>query len=274
MTANKTAVRGDISELLVIMDRLRDPVGGCPWDLEQDFRSIAPYTLEEAYEVVDAIETDDAGALRDELGDLLFQVVFHARLASEAGWFGFSDVVEGIVGKMLRRHPHVFADAVVADAGAQTLAWEAHKRRERGETESVLAGVPLALPALTRAGKLQQKAARVGFDWPAIDGVFDKVSEELAELRAETARQGAGQAVFEEAGDLLFAVVNLLRHAGIDPEAALRAGNRKFERRFRHVEASCRAQGQDIGTAELETLERHWQRAKAAERGEGGDGAV
>jgi MazG family protein len=255
------------------MDRLRDPVRGCPWDLQQDFRTIAPYTLEEAYEVVDAIETNDAAALCDELGDLLFQVVFHARLATERGWFDFAAVVDGIVDKMLRRHPHVFSDAAVADAEEQTLAWEAHKSRERGVQDSLLDGVPLALPALTRAHKLQQKAARAGFDWPDISGVLDKVVEELSELRAEIPRQENRQALFEESGDLLFAVVNLLRHAGIDPEAALRAGNRKFERRFQRIEAFCRDAGQDPAEAGLETLERYWRLAKDAERRGGEDPA-
>jgi MazG family protein len=256
----------DIATLLALMDRLRDPDGGCPWDLQQDFHSIAPYTLEEAYEVVDAIEAGDAPALRDELGDLLFQVVFHARLASEAGWFAFPDVVAGIVDKMLRRHPHVFGDAIIEDAEAQTRAWEAHKRRERGARDSLLDGVPHALPALTRAYKLQQKAARAGFDWPSVDGVLDKVGEELAELRAELGRPDDAR-LFEEGGDLLFAVVNLLRHAGIDPEAALRAGSRKFTRRFRQVEAQCRAAGRDVSATGLETLERYWQQAKSGERG-------
>lgn len=268
MPTEETDARKYIDVLLGIMDRLRSPDGGCPWDLQQDFRTIAPYTLEEAYEVVEAIESGDAGALRDELGDLLFQVVFHARLASEAGWFDFADVAEAISAKMLRRHPHVFADAVVVDAAAQTLAWEAHKRAERGAQESLLDGVPQSLPALTRACKLQQKAARVGFDWPDIGGVLDKVVEELAELRAEIARRADSQAQLEEAGDLLFAVVNLLRHAGLDPETALRAGNRKFERRFRLVEAACRTAGLDIADTDIDVLESFWRQAKQAERGE------
>lgn len=270
MTVNNNSdAAADVSALLALMARLRDPDGGCPWDLQQDFRSIAPYTLEEAYEVVDAIEANDAGALRDELGDLLFQVVFHAQLASEAGWFDFPGVVGGIVEKMLRRHPHVFADAVVADADAQTLAWESHKRGERGAQCSLLDGVPQALPALTRAYKLQQKAARAGFDWPDIRGVLDKVNEELAEFRAAYAHQESDQALLEESGDLLFAVVNLLRHAGIDPETALRAGNRKFERRFRHVEAACRCAGLEPASAGLDTLEEMWEQAKRSEAGDG-----
>jgi len=266
MSAIKSHGQQNLSVLLEIMTRLRDPNGGCPWDLQQDFRSIAPYTLEEAYEVVDAIEAGDSSALQDELGDLLFQVVFHAQLASEAGWFDFTAVVDGIVSKMVRRHPHVFADAVVEDAEAQTRAWEAHKRIEQGDQDSLLDGVPQALPALTRAHKLQQKAARAGFDWPDIGGVLAKVSEELDELRAEILLQDNREALLEESGDLLFAVVNLLRHAGVDPEAALRAGNRKFERRFQQIEALCRESGQELATAGLETLERYWQMAKDAER--------
>jgi ATP diphosphatase len=266
MSAIKSHGQQNLSVLLEIMTRLRDPNGGCPWDLQQDFRSIAPYTLEEAYEVVDAIEAGDSSALQDELGDLLFQVVFHAQLASEAGWFDFAAVVDGIVSKMVRRHPHVFADAVVEDAEAQTRAWEAHKRVEKGEQDSLLDGVPQVLPALTRARKLQQKAARAGFDWPDIGGVLVKVSEELEELRAEILLRDNREALLEESGDLLFTVVNLLRHAGVDPEAALRAGNRKFERRFQRIEALCRESGQEVAAAGLETLERFWQRAKDAER--------
>jgi ATP diphosphatase len=253
------------------MARLRDPADGCPWDLQQDFHSIAPYTLEEAYEVVDAIEAGRPDELRTELGDLLFQVVFHAQLASETGWFDFDDVVQGICDKMTRRHPHVFADAVIDDAEAQTRAWEQHKQQERGEQDSVLAGVPVALPALARACKLQGRAARVGFDWPDADGVAAKVVEELAELRHEMACQAGAEALTDEAGDLLFAAVNLVRHAGIDPELALRQGNRKFERRFRRVEAMCAADGVDIVAAGIDTLERYWQRVKVKERGgEGG----
>jgi len=265
MPVSNTRNRKDVSALLEIMARLRDPEDGCPWDLQQDFQSIAPYTLEEAYEVVDAIETGDPEALCDELGDLLFQVVFHAQLASEAGWFDFPAVVEGIVGKMVRRHPHVFAGAVVTDAEAQTRAWEAHKHEERGVQDSLLAGVPLSLPALSRARKLQLKAARAGFDWTDIGGVLAKVAEELDELRAELQAQDNRQALLEECGDLLFAVVNLLRHACVDPETALRAGNRKFERRFHRVEALCREAGVDVSGAALETLERFWQMAKDAE---------
>ncbi len=257
-----------IHSLLQIMSRLRDPVDGCPWDLQQDFHSIAPYTLEEAYEVVDAIEAGQPDELRAELGDLLFQVVFHAQLASEAGWFDFDDVVQGICDKMTRRHPHVFADAVIDDAEAQTHAWEQHKQQERGKQDSVLAGVPVTLPALARANKLQGRAARVGFDWPDVGGVAAKVAEELAELRYEIDSQAGPEAVTDEAGDLLFAAVNLVRHAGIDPELALRQGNRKFERRFRQLEAMCAADGVEISTAGIDTLERYWQSVKEKERSE------
>lgn len=251
-----------IDGLLEVMARLRDPKSGCPWDLEQDFRSIAPYTLEETYEVVDAIERNDAADLRDELGDLLFQVVFHARMAEECGWFGFSDVAESICNKMVRRHPHVFADEKVADAAAQTEAWEKHKQRERPVSRGLLHDVPVALPAVTRALKLQKRAARAGFDWPDIQGVYAKVEEELAELKGETDAGGPDAAILEECGDLLFAVVNLARHAGVDPERALREANGKFERRFGKVEAQCRAAGQAVGDTDAATLEAYWEKAK------------
>jgi len=256
-----------MNRLLEIMRRLRNPAGGCPWDLEQDFRSIAPYTIEEAYEVADAIARDAADDLREELGDLLFQVVFHAQMASEAGWFGFDDVLEGICEKMIRRHPHVFAGETIETAEAQTHAWEQHKARERGVTDSLLDGVPLALPALTRAAKLQRRASRAGFDWPTIHGVADKIEEELDEFRREI-DTGAGQdALMDEAGDLLFATVNLLRHAGIDPEAALRRGNEKFSERFRRVEAMCRSAGQVLEQTDLDTLDAYWDRVKELEAG-------
>ncbi|MEN8108565.1 MAG: nucleoside triphosphate pyrophosphohydrolase [Pseudomonadota bacterium] len=255
-----------IQTLLDIMARLRDPKSGCPWDQEQDFRSIAPYTLEEAYEVVDAIERDDHADLQDELGDLLFQVVYHARMAEEAGWFRFSDVVKSICDKMVRRHPHVFADESITDAGAQTRAWEQHKQNERGtEADSALDGVPVALPALARACKLQRKAARVGFDWPDSDGPAAKVSEELAELHTEIAANAGFDALEDEAGDLLFASVNLIRHAGIDPESALRRASDKFTRRFRQVEHRCRESGRAVNEVDPETLDRHWETVKRQE---------
>lgn len=254
-----------IENLLEIMARLRKPETGCPWDLQQDFRSIAPYTLEEAYEVVDAIEQGDERALAEELGDLLFQVVYHAQMAHEAGWFDFAAVVAGICEKLVRRHPHVFGDEVIKTATAQSQAWELHKERERGEQQSILDGIPLALPALTRADKLQKRASRAGFDWPSIHGVSDKVEEELDELREEIHGNAGADAVMDEAGDLLFAAVNLLRHAGIDPEAALHQANRKFARRFRVVEKLTEAAGSTVTETDLDTLDYYWDQAKALE---------
>lgn len=249
-----------LQRLLEIMRRLRDPQGGCPWDRAQDFRSIAAYTLEEAYEVVDAIEREHPDELCDELGDLLFQVVFHARMAEERGWFGFAQVAAAIAGKLERRHPHVFGDVEIADAESQTLAWEAHKhseRAQRGHT-GVLAGVPLALPALTRAAKLQKRAARIGLDWPDAEGVLVKLQEELGELDAARSG-GTPEAVSAEVGDLLFTCVNLARHLGIDPEGALRAANARFEARVAHVEAALPAE-----PLSAEELDRLWASAKLA----------
>jgi MazG family protein len=254
-----------IEDLLDIMVQLRTPQTGCPWDLQQDFRSIAPYTLEEAYEVVDAIEQGDEHALEEELGDLLFQVVYHAQMAHEAGWFDFDAVVAGICEKLVRRHPHVFGDEVIKTAAAQSHAWELHKERERGKQESALDGVPLALPALMRADKLQKRASRVGFDWPSIHGVSDKVEEELDELREEIHSNAGTDAVLDEAGDLLFAAVNLLRHAGIDPETALHQANRKFARRFRMVEKLSAAAGSTVAETDLDTLDYYWDQAKELE---------
>jgi ATP diphosphatase len=281
MTAFQSA--GDVRRLLDIMDRLRDPDGGCPWDREQTFTTIAPYTIEEAYEVADAIELADTTKLRDELGDLLFQVVFHARMAQETGEFAFDDVVDGICDKMVRRHPHVFGNADVVDAAAQTEAWEAAKAAERhvrsessGRPPGVLDDVARGLPALARAVKLQKRAARVGFDWPDAHRVIDKIDEELGEVKAEVAALARSEApemrnqrldaVSGEIGDLLFAVVNLARHYAIDPEAALRATNAKFERRFQSMESALRADGCDIATAGLARLEVLWEAAKRAER--------
>jgi nucleoside triphosphate diphosphatase len=253
-----------IERLLEIMARLRDPARGCPWDLQQDFRSIAPHTLEEAYEVADAIEQGDLAKLRDELGDLLFQVAFHAQLASECDAFVFDDVVEAICDKLTRRHPHVFGDAVVAGAAEQTAAWERMKREERvarGDA-GALADVPMALPALTRARKLGARAAQAGFDWPDATGARAKVGEELAELDAAlnssdpTAREG-------ELGDLLFSVVNLARHLEMDPESALRRANERFARRYRHVERELDRLGQPAGSATPELLDRLWAIAKS-----------
>jgi len=252
-----------MKRLLEIMARLRDPVAGCPWDREQNFRTIAPYTVEEAYEVAEACETDDPAALKEELGDLLFQTVFHARMAEEAGLFGFAEVAEAICNKMIRRHPHVFGDARIEGAEAQTVAWEATKARERaaGGATSVLDGVGAALPALTRAEKLQQRAARVGFDWPEAAPVFAKIDEELQELRHEIEAGSDPARLADEIGDVLFAVTNLARHLKIDPEHALRGASRKFEARFRAMEA----RHAQLETLSLEELESEWQRVKANE---------
>jgi len=253
-----------IERLLDIMARLRDPASGCPWDLEQDFRTIAPHTLEEAYEVADAIERGDLAALRDELGDLLFQVAFHSRLASERGAFGFDDVVDAICDKLVRRHPHVFGDATVADAQEQTRAWERMKREERaarGE-QGALADVPVGLPALTRARKLGSRAADAGFDWPDAAGPRAKIDEELSELDRATAG-GDSAARESELGDLLFSVVNLARHLHVDPESALRRANDRFARRYRHVELELARLGQAAAAVSPELLDRLWAAAKA-----------
>ena len=247
----------DISPLVEIMARLRDPENGCPWDVKQTFRTIAPYTIEEAYEVADAIERADMAALKDELGDLLLQVVYHSRMAEEASHFGLTDVVSGICDKMVRRHPHVFGD------GGVSPGWEEIKAAERAtsgieDDPSALAGVARALPALLRAEKLQKRAARTGFDWPDIDGVIDKMAEELDEVRAahtDAERQ-------EEIGDLLFATVNLARHLKVDPEQALRAANDKFERRFRIMEQKSRDQETEFMSLSLDEKEQLWQAAK------------
>jgi nucleoside triphosphate diphosphatase len=256
-----------IERLLEIMARLRDPGRGCPWDLQQDFRSIAPHTIEEAYEVADAIEQGDLGKLRDELGDLLFQVAFHARLASERNAFEFDDVVDAICDKLTRRHPHVFGDAIVADAAGQTAAWERMKREERAARgdAGALADVPLALPALTRARKLGARASQAGFDWPDGAGPRAKIDEELAELDA--ARNAPDPAAREaELGDLLFSVVNLARHLEVDPESALRRANERFARRYRHVELELDRLDQSPGSASPELLDRLWAAAKAEDR--------
>ena len=269
-----------IDQLLEVMARLRDPAGGCPWDLQQSFETIAPYTIEEAYEVADAIRQDDREALRDELGDLLLQVVFHAQMAREDGSFDFDQVARGIADKMVRRHPNVFGDddsEARSSARAQMRSWEAQKAAERdarahaeGRRPSVLDGVALALPALLRAEKLQKRAARVGFDWPDTAPVFAKVLEEVAELRDAAATTGASKAadptVAEEVGDLLFACVNLARHFGVEPEGALRAANAKFTARFHHVETALADSGRDSDQVGLAELDRLWEEAKQAER--------
>ena len=269
-----------IDRLLEVMARLRDPAGGCPWDLEQNFETIAPYTIEEAYEVAEAIRQDDRAALRDELGDLLLQVVFHAQMAQEDGSFDFDEVARCIANKMIRRHPNVFGDDesdARHSAPAQMRSWEAQKAAERdakalaeGRRPSVLDGVALALPALLRAEKLQKRAARVGFDWPDERPVFDKVLEEVAELReaasATASPNAADASVKEEVGDLLFACVNLARHVGVDPEGALRAANAKFTARFHRVEAALAGSGHDADKVGLAELDRLWEEAKKAER--------
>jgi len=253
-----------IEKLLEIMTRLRDPKSGCPWDIEQTFRTIAPYTIEEGYEVADAIERGDMTALKEELGDLLFQVVYHAEMAREVDEFDFSDVVEAVSDKMVRRHPHVFGDASVKSAEAQTAAWEDHKAAERDtKGHSILEDVPVALPALIRAEKLQKRAARVGFDWPEVKEVLDKIEEEIAELRTEIAKApAADEQIKDELGDLLFALVNLSRWLKVDPEDALRGTNAKFVRRFRFIERQLAAAGKSPGDVSLDELEALWLKAK------------
>ncbi len=258
-----------VQRLLAVMAQLRNQRGGCPWDLEQNFATIAPYTIEEAYEVADAIERQDMAALKDELGDLLLQVVFHAQMAREAGSFDFTEVAAAISEKMIRRHPHVFGDLSIETADAQTKAWEEHKEHERrakataeGRAASVLDGVAAGLPALMRAQKLQRRAARVGFDWSSAQDVFLKIDEELSEIKSELGVTPSPERLLDEVGDLLFAVVNLARHLEVDPEAALRHANGKFERRFRHVEDQLAAAGRDPAAASLDELEALWQRAK------------
>jgi ATP diphosphatase len=267
---NQPATR-DIAALLAVMARLRDPDGGCPWDLAQTFETIAPYTIEEAYEVVDAIDRGEPAALRDELGDLLFQVAFHARLAEEAGQFDFGDVVAAITGKMTARHPHVFGTAGVDSAAAQTREWEAIKQRERraggDDDASALAGVSRGLPEWRRALKLQQHAATVGFDWPSVDPVLDKLAEEVDEVRAEFAAGGERERLADEIGDVLFVCVNLARHAGVDFSQALRQANAKFERRFRRMEALAAAAGETLAGKALDEQDRLWEQAKREERG-------
>ena len=261
--------REPMARLLVVMAWLRDRQHGCPWDVEQTFRTIAPYTIEEAYEVADAIDRDDLGALKEELGDLLLQVVYHSQMAHESGAFGFADVATAIADKMVDRHPHVFGDVRVATAEAQTVSWEARKAAERAakragaESPGALDGVARALPALLRAEKIQKRAARVGFDWKQTGPVIDKIEEELGELRAELTAGDVDQArLTDELGDVLFAVANLARHCKIDPEAALRATNDKFERRFRHIERRLAEAGRKPADATLEEMEALWQEAK------------
>jgi ATP diphosphatase len=270
----------DIARLIEIMGALRTPGSGCPWDLEQSFSSIAPYTIEEAYEVADAVARGDLADLCRELGDLLLQVAFHARMAQEAGAFDFGDVVQGITEKLLRRHPHVFGAARALSPEAVNVLWErikAEEKAERGsrDPDGALAGVPVGLPALTRALKLQTKAARVGFDWNDPTAVLAKIREETGEIEAELAAARDGRAEIAgarnaaagaEVGDLLFAVVNLARHLDIDPETALRAANLKFERRFAAIERALAARGRSPADATLAEMDALWDEAKAAEK--------
>jgi MazG family protein len=255
-----------IDTLRAIMAALRAPQTGCPWDLEPNFATIAPYTIEEAYEVADAVTRDNKADLCEELGDLLLQVVYHAQMAAEEGSFGFDDVIEAISRKMVRRHPHVFGDDEARSAKLAKGFWEETKAREKsGSSEaarSVLDGIPIALPALTRAVKLQAKAAKVGFDWPSIDFVYDKVNEEIAELKNETARDRREA----EYGDLLFAIANLGRHLEIDPEQALRSANDKFLRRFRHIENELARRGSSPPQSSLAEMDALWDEAKALEK--------
>lgn len=253
----------NIQKLLEVMEQLRDKDAGCPWDVEQDFKSIAPYTIEEAYEVADAIERQDMSDLRDELGDLLLQVVFHSRMAEELDLFDFDDVAAGICQKMIRRHPHVFGSEAERAAGVVDGSWESIKAKERADTgdDSCLAGIAQALPALKRAQKLGKRASGVGFDWPDREGVRAKIHEELGELEAAVGTRAADD-IEEEFGDVLFAVVNLARHLDVDPEKALTAANYKFERRFRDMEADLAASGKRLRDYNLETLDKFWRKAK------------
>ena len=269
----------DIRRLIDIMAALRDPISGCPWDVQQTFASIAPFTIEEAYEVADAIERGATEDLREELGDLLLQVVFHARMAEEAGLFDFGGVVEAITAKLVRRHPHVFGDAGALNSDDVKALWgriKAEEKRARRASEAkngrhaatksgALDGVPLALPALSRAMKLQEKAGKVGFDWNDVRAVLEKIREEIVEVEAEIA-EGSTQALSNEVGDMLFAAVNLARHLKVDPEAALRQANAKFERRFAHIENRLAADGRTPESASLDEMERLWAEAKAKER--------
>ncbi len=278
--------RKTIGDLLAVMAALRTPVTGCPWDLEQTFETIAPYTIEEAYEVHDAIERGNRGELRDELGDLLLQVVYHARMAEEENAFAFDDVVDAVTRKMIRRHPHVFGDEEARAATLQKGWWETIKAEEKAEKRdggaeatarpaSLLADIPLALPSLTRAVKLQAKAARVGFDWPSLGPVFAKMREELAELeeiatpadpRGAATIEPADPRIAEELGDLLFVIANVARHLSIDPETALRSANTKFTRRFAHIESRLAEQGKQPAESTLEEMDALWDEAKARER--------
>jgi ATP diphosphatase len=267
MSEPADSAEAELRRLLDIMAALREPETGCPWDKEQSFDSIAPYTIEEAYEVADAIAQRDFAALPDELGDLLFQVVYHARMAEEAGLFGFADVTKSISDKMIRRHPHVFGETGTRDSAGQTAAWELQKSAERAarRQSGALAGVPVGLPALTRALKLTNRAARVGFDWADAEQVLEKLEEEVRELRAELP-VGDPVRLTDEVGDMLFVVANLARKLGLDPETCLRHANEKFSRRFNAMEQDFEGRGESLGEVSLGEMEAGWQRVKAAER--------
>ena len=262
-----TSPEAELRRLLDIMAALRDPDRGCPWDQQQNFATIAPYTIEEAYEVADAIARQDFTSLPDELGDLLFQVVYHARMAEESSQFGFAEVARLIADKMARRHPHVFGDASARDATAQTAAWEEQKRAERAARAETgtLAGVPVGLPALTRAAKLTSRAARVGFDWPDAAAVLDKLEEEAGELRAELAEADPAR-LADEVGDLLFVLANLARKLNLDPETCLRQANAKFQRRFNQMELTAEHKQLTLAEMTLEAMEATWQEVKRTER--------
>lgn len=258
----------NLQKLLDIMEKLRDPKEGCAWDVEQTFDTIAPYTIEEAYEVAEAIDNKDMDALKDELGDLMFQAVFHARMAEEEGHFNFADVIDAISDKMIRRHPHVFGDENYRDAEEQTIAWEEQKAKERAakKQKSILDGVTVGLPALTRAVKLQKRAARVGFDWPNTSGVIDKLNEEMAELSEELiAKKQDQEKIEEEFGDMMFVYANLARHLKIDPEQALKKANNKFTRRFNKIEQEIENKQSSFEQFSLNELEELWIKAKKEE---------
>lgn len=256
--------------LLEIMAKLRDPETGCPWDVEQTNETILPYTIEEVYEVAEAIHTNDTPALKEELGDLLLQIVFYAQMAQEKGDFTFEEIAQNIADKMIHRHPHVFGEADIKTAAAQTEAWETLKAKELAEKEnndtrsSVLDNIPLAFPALMRAQKISKRAARTGFDWDDVHGVYNKISEEFAEVKEAIAENDHAH-IEEEIGDLLFSIVNLARHVKVDAETALAAANRKFEHRFRHIEQRTIAQGKTLEASSLEEMEALWKEAKHAE---------
>ena len=259
-----TTSKHPIEELIAVMRALRNPDGGCPWDLEQNFKTIAPYTIEEAYEVADAIDRSDMADLREELGDLLLQPIYHAQMAHEAGLFDINDVIRDITAKMISRHPHVFGDAKAANAEDVNKIWDNRKNLEK-DNQSALDGIAKALPALLRAQKLQNKAAKVGFEWDSIDGVLDKLEEELAEMR-EAVKSGTPEEKAGELGDILFVLANFGRMLGINPEEALRQCNDKFERRFKGMENDIKVEGSDLKSSSLVYMEQMWNRQKEKEK--------